>query len=159
MSVMEVETTQFLDDSQIPQILQTNKYCQNVLKDVSLSFIVLTPCSQKIPFNMRFFFTYLAKRCQCLGSFNRRNYSLDALDMFCRNDTTPRNPGSPTYRVMDSLVSNSTAPPMGFLPQIIPNKTRCGNLDPVEMNITNKCYCLVKDKKGAGKSLMYIQFL
>ena len=70
--------------------------------------------------------------------------------MFCRNDTTPRNPGSPTYRIMDSLEKNLTG---SYIPQIIPNKTRCGNLDPVEMNITNKCYCLAKDKKGAGKLL------
>ena len=38
-----------------------------------------------------------------------------------------------------------------YIPQIIPNKTRCGNLDPKEMNITEKCYCLAKDKKGAGR--------
>ena len=89
-----------------------------------------------------------AKRCQCLGSFNRRNYSRDALDMFCRDDRTPLNPDSPTYQVMDSLVKNATG---SYIPQIIPNKTRCGNLDPKEMNITEKCYCLAKDKKGAGR--------
>lgn len=68
--------------------------------------------------------------------------------MFCRDDRTPLNPGSPTYQVMDSLVKNATG---SYIPQIIPNKTRCGNLDPKEMNITEKCYCLVKDKKGAGR--------
>ena len=49
---------------------------------------------------------------------------------------------------MDSLVKNATG---SYIPQIIPNKTRCGNLDPKEMNITEKCYCLAKDKKGAGR--------
>ena len=92
--------------------------------------------------------SFAAKRCQCLGSFNRRNYSRDALDMFCRDDRTPLNPDSPTYQVMDSLVKNATG---SYIPQIIPNKTRCGNLDPKEMNITEKCYCLAKDKKGAGR--------
>ena len=94
------------------------------------------------------YFIVAAKRCQCLGSFNRRNYSRDALDMFCRDDRTPLNPDSPTYQVMDSLVKNATG---SYIPQIIPNKTRCGNLDPKEMNITEKCYCLAKDKKGAGR--------
>ena len=68
--------------------------------------------------------------------------------MFCRDDRTLLNPGSPTYQVMDSLVKNATG---SYIPQIIPNKTRCGNLDPKEMNITEKCYCLAKDKKGAGR--------
>ena len=68
--------------------------------------------------------------------------------MFCRDDRTPLNPDSPTYQVMDSLVKNATG---SYIPQIIPNKTRCGNLDPKEMNITEKCYCLAKDKKGAGR--------
>jgi hypothetical protein len=69
--------------------------------------------------------------------------------MFCRNDT--EGPGGkesgPIYRVMDSLVENMTG---AYIPQIVPNKTRCGNLDPVEMNQTNKCFCLSKDGKGAG---------
>ena len=53
---------------------------------------------------------------------------------------------------MDSLVKNMTG---SYIPQIVPNKTRCGNLDPVEMNETNKCFRLSKDGKGAGMS-MYI---
>ena len=72
--------------------------------------------------------------------------------MFCRDDRTPLNPDSPTYQVMDSLVKNATG---SYIPQIIPNKTRCGNLDPKEMNITEKCYCLAKDKKGAGRFEWY----
>ena len=95
--------------------------------------------------------SYLAKRCRCLGSFKRRHYSTDSLDKFCRNDTSIEKPGGPTYRVMPSLVTNATG---HYVPQIVPNKTRCGNLDPVEMNETNKCYCSSKDKDGAGKDIL-----
>ena len=52
---------------------------------------------------------------------------------------------------MPSLVTNATG---HYVPQIVPNKTRCGNLDPVEMNETNKCYCSSKDKDGAGKDIL-----
>ena len=91
---------------------------------------------------------YLAKRCRCLGEFKRRSYSRDALDKFCRNDTVPGvKESGPIYTIMDSLERNATG---SFIPQIVPNKTRCGNLDPVEMNDTNKCYCRSKDGKGAG---------
>ena len=92
---------------------------------------------------------FSAKRCRCLGEFNRRNYSRDSLDMFCRNDTegSGGKESGPIYQVMDSLVKNMTG---SYIPQIVPNKTRCGNLDPVEMNETNKCFCLSKDGKGAG---------
>ena len=90
-----------------------------------------------------------AKRCQCLGSLKRPKYSIGALDLFCRNDTSPVNKDGDTYRTMDSLarMANGTA-----LAQIVPNKTRCGNLDPVEMNITDKCYCLARNGQGAGKT-------
>ena len=54
---------------------------------------------------------------------------------------------------MPSLVTNATG---HYVPQIVPNKTRCGNLDPVEMNETNKCYCSSKDKDGAGKDILHL---
>ena len=87
-----------------------------------------------------------------MGSFKKRNYTRRALDQFCRDDRTAQNLDGPTYTVMDSgfKMRNGTA-----WKQIVPNKTRCGNLDPVEMNVTDKCYCLAKDNvygknQGAG---------
>ena len=92
-----------------------------------------------------------ALRCRCLGSFQRKHYSTNALDKFCRNDTTSQKQTGPMYQLMNSLEKNET---LHYLPQIVPNKTRCGNLDPVEMNETNKCYCLSRDKEGAGKNFL-----
>ena len=38
------------------------------------------------------------------------------------------------------------------MPQVLPNKTRCGSLDPVEMaNPDNACFCTAKDKLGASQ--------
>ena len=106
---------------------------------------------------MVYAFLYIAKRCRCLGSFKRRHYSTSSLDKFCRNDTSVVKKNGPMYQVMDSLVKNMTG---HYIPQIVPNKTRCGNLDPVEMNETNKCYCLARDKEGAGKKFFrqYIKY-
>ena len=63
-----------------------------------------------------------------------------ALDMYCRNDT---------WRVMPSIVRDPTT---GIpLDQVVPNKTRCGSLDPVEMTLNNTCHCWPKEGKGASK--------
>ena len=35
------------------------------------------------------FLYFPALRCQCLGDFSNRNYSINALDMYCRNETWP----------------------------------------------------------------------
>ena len=42
------------------------------------------------------------------------------------------------------------------LDQIVPNKTRCGSLDPVEMNLNNTCHCWPKDGKGSSKILQIL---
>ena len=52
---------------------------------------------------------------------------------------------------MPSIVRNpETGEP---LDQVVPNKTRCGSLDPVEMSPDNKCYCYPKEEKGASTYL------
>lgn len=77
-----------------------------------------------------------------MGDFNAQNYSIQALRMFCRNDT---------WRVMPSIVRDpETGEP---LDQVVPNKTRCGSEDPVEMSLDNKCYCWPKEDKGASMFL------
>ena len=35
--------------------------------------------------------------------------------------------------------------------QVVPNKTRCGSEDPVEMSPDNKCYCWPKENRGSCK--------
>ena len=68
------------------------------------------------------------------------NYSISALDLYCRNDT---------YIVMESIARDPvTKDP---LQQIVPNKTRCGSTDPLEMNEETKCYCYTKDDRGSSK--------
>ena len=37
------------------------------------------------------------------------------------------------------------------LQQIVPNKTRCGSTDPVEMTAESKCYCYAKEDRGSSK--------
>ena len=36
--------------------------------------------------------------------------------------------------------------------QVVPNKTRCGSQDPVEMSADTKCYCWPKERRGARKT-------
>ena len=85
-----------------------------------------------------FFFT--ADTCKCLGEYRVENYSISALDLYCRNDT---------YIVMESIARDPvTKDP---LQQIVPNKTRCGSTDPLEMNEETKCYCYTKDDRGSSK--------
>ena len=73
------------------------------------------------------------------------NYSISALDLYCRNDT---------YIVMESIARDPvTKDP---LQQIVPNKTRCGSTDPLEMNEETKCYCYTKDDRGSSK-LFYLR--
>ena len=41
------------------------------------------------------------------------------------------------------------------LQQIVPNKTRCGSTDPLEMNEETKCYCYTKDDRGSSKLFFF----
>ena len=42
------------------------------------------------------------------------------------------------------------------LQQIVPNKTRCGSTDPVEMTTESKCYCYAKEDHGSSKIFLNI---
>jgi hypothetical protein len=41
------------------------------------------------------------------------------------------------------------------IPQVVPNKTRCGSLDPVDMTEENKCSCKPKDDYGSGNEYIF----
>ena len=90
--------------------------------------------------NKSFTTIILAKRCQCLGDFKKTSYATDALNLYCRNDTYQVLPGL-------SLDPNTKQP----LEQVVPSKTRCGSLDPVELTLENKCHCLPKDGLGSSR--------
>ena len=81
------------------------------------------------------------QRCQCLGDFKLRNYSINALDMFCRNDSLHN-------EIMESIHRDDD---QNKIPVINPSKVRCGSEDPLEMNITNKCHCWPTAGEGASK--------
>ena len=72
---------------------------------------------------------FSAQRCQCLGDFANRNYSINSLDMYCRNDS---------WIVLPSAERDEN---QKQLDTVVPSKVRCGSEDPLEMNITTKCHC------------------
>ena len=86
-----------------------------------------------------------AQRCQCLGDFKVRNYSISALDMFCRNDT---------WMYLPSVQRDSN---QKQLDAVVPNKTRCGSTDPLEMNEATKCYCWPTEGKGTSMLTFYYE--
>ena len=86
-----------------------------------------------------------ANRCKCLGDYKVANYSIQALDLYCRNDT---------FKVMPSVYRDpATQEPID---QVVPNKTRCGSQDPVEMSADTKCYCWPKERRGARKTFLLL---
>ncbi len=85
----------------------------------------------------------LAQRCQCLGDFKSKNYSIEALDMFCRNDT---------WDVMPSIHRDENQKQLDV---VVPSKVRCGSTDPLEMNVTNQCSCWPTAGEGASKNISH----
>ena len=76
-----------------------------------------------------------------MGEYKVKNFSISALDLHCRNDT---------YIIKNSL--HAPDKETNEIPQqIVPNKTRCGTSDPLEMIEENKCYCYTKEERGSSK--------
>ena len=77
-----------------------------------------------------------------MGEYKEENFSISALDLLCRNDT---------YVIKNSL--HAPDKETNEIPQqIVPNKTRCGTSDTLEMIEDNKCYCLTKEGLGSSKT-------
>ena len=147
----------------------------------SIEFFFLTVgqinFGNKIPLIPLLYFPAL--RCQCLGDFSNRNYSINALDMYCRNETWPemvnissfldkrfqrfnRNKKntnfyfSKIFQVMPSgtAFDQNTIEPLDM---IVPYKTRCGSLDPLEMSEETKCNCWQTSGEGSCKFFWYFE--
>ena len=83
-------------------------------------------------------FWFAAQRCQCLGDFSFQNYSINALDMYCRNKT---------WETLPSGYDGNMQP----IKIVVPDKTRCGSLDPLEMDLDKSCSCWQTNGEGACK--------
>ena len=85
---------------------------------------------------------FVARRCQCLGEMQGKDLARQALDMFCRNVS---------YAIGNTGVRDAFT--REDIIQIVPNKTRCGSNDPIDMQDHTQCKCLSKEGKGAKEGI------
>ncbi len=87
------------------------------------------------------------KRCVCLGNLETPEMATKALDLYCRNETLDKG------KVMPSLDYDADGKE---IPVFVPDKTRCGTLDPLDIdNMENKCKCYPKDDKGSDEGIWF----
>ena len=85
---------------------------------------------------------FSAKRCKCLGSFSSPAQSLAALDDYCRASFNTGYDVMKSGRERDAVTHE-------YVDLVVPEKSRCGSLDELEIKAENECKCESKNGEGA----------